>query len=354
MAVGRRGVPSWVDSAGGQHQQPAVGGLSAARDWEAAGPVGRSSRLQAMLSRSLAYGLWGVIAVALVLGLVNCMGAPAGTPSPPASLAQAPTVPPPSGCAELVVASWLAGNTAVLADVPGVPRSAPTPGRRQATSTYTAAVTPGDQAWGYLIGADVQVLVEPEPDPDDPDAAPQWQPAGIHFFVVTMVPANSPTAGCQGWSPAALPAQVPAPQLASDNPLPYRATLPTSGTELSDTLNAFFNGLLAGTENVERYIAPGSSVPALIPPPYQEVRLTELRARRELSAPVPADGTVVQLLATVATSDDDLPLVYPVTVGVRGGRWEVIAVDPLVGADVLDPDGATSPANTTAEDTNGG
>jgi hypothetical protein len=305
--------------------------------------------MQATLSRGLAYVLWGVIITSLLLGLVNCMGASAGGPPPDRGSSEPALVPPPSGCAELVVASWLAGNTNVLAGVPGVPRSGVETGRRRATHTYTAAVTPGKKAWSYLVAADVQVATPPA---DDPDGTPQWRPAGIHFFLVTMVPTE--VGGCQGWSPAALPAQVPAPQLAGDTTLPYRNSLPTTGTELSDTLNAFFNGLLAGSGNIERYVAPGSSVPVLTPPPYQQVTLTELRSRRELPSGVPPDGTVVQLLATVSTSDDDLPLVYPLTVGVRGGRWEVIAVDPLVGTEPLDRDVSVGSFNTTTEHSNGG
>src|SRR5690606_3444107 len=115
----------------------------------------------------------------------------------------------------------------------------------------------------------------------------------------------------------------------------YEVSLPASGTELSQTLTAFFNGLLAGTENVERYVAPGVFIPTLTPPPYQQVEVTDLRARVELPEAVPPDGTVAQLLVTVSTESVDLPLVYPVTVGVRGGRWEVIALDPLVGTDPL-------------------
>lgn len=332
MAMGKPGVPSWIDAAGGGPDH----GSGAAepplvREWEEAGPVGGSSRVQAGLSRLLAYGLWGGIALALVLGLVNCAG-PAASPSPRAVAPVAPQpVPPPGGCAELVVSAWLAGDTGLLAGVPGVPRGQLEPGLRQATRTYTASVTPGSGAWGYLIGADVQTF--------DPEAG-QWQPAGTQFFAVTMVPS---TGGCQGWSPAALPAQVPGPRLAgtATGEAAYPASLPSSDTPLSETLAAFFAGMLAGAGDLERYLAPGVVIAPLAPAPYQEVSLTELRARVELAAPVPADGTVVQLLATVSPDPDQLPLVYPVTAGVRGGRWEVIAIDQMVSAPAT-PAGSTN------------
>jgi hypothetical protein len=344
-------VPSWVDAAGDQqHRQSAAADQAAGADWDNVGTVGGSSRLQATLSRGLAYGLWGLLAIAVVVGLVNCAGTPSAAPPADTGDAPMPMVPPPGGCAELVVAAWLAGDTGLLADVPGVPRRQPEPGRRQATRTYTAAVTPGEHAWGYLVGADVHVSEE------TPEGDLQWQPAGTQFFMVTMV-ASDAASGCQGWRPAALPAQVPAPQLGGgDASVPYPESLPDSGTELSQTLEAFFNGLLAGTGDLERYVAPGVAIPALAPPPYQQVSVTELRARVELPAEVPADGTVAQVLVTVAATDDDLPLVYPVTVGVRGGRWEVVAIETLVGSAVLaegEPTTSVDP-NQPAERTNGG
>lgn len=310
------GVPRWV----GNHDTdppPAPDGDPPP------GPVGRSSRLQTSSTRILAGALWGAVALALLLGLVNLAGRPATAPAPAAGPAAPPRVAPPGGCAELVVAAWLAGDTDTLADVPGQAPSAPEPGRRRAVHTYTAAATPAEHAWGYLVGAQVEVR--------DPDG--RWAPAGLWFFIVTMIPSE---AGCQGWSPAALPAQVPAPQLGGGVPLPYPVTLPASGTPLVSTLEAFFAGLLTGAEDLERYLAPGVTVPAVVPPPYRQVSVTELRARDELAEPgavVPAEGTLAQVLATVETDDgDDLPLVYPVTLAVRGGRWEVVALDTLLPA----------------------
>jgi hypothetical protein len=363
VAVGRPGVPSWVDAAGDQHyRRPGEPGPAGDDEWASAGSVAGTSRMQAGLSRALAYGLWGLIALALVLSLVNCAGLPGmGSPQATTDHEPPPPVPPPGGCAELLVAAWLAGDTELLADIPGLPRGRPGEQRREATRTYTAAVTPGDGAWGYLIAADVRVRSD---DPgDDPDADP-WHAVGTQFFRVTMVPTTA--GGCHGWRPAALPAQVPAPALAGDPSVPYErpypVSLPASGTELSHTLESFFAGMLTGSENLERYVTPGVYIPPLIPPPYQQIGVTDIRAREELPAPVPADGTVAHLLVTVATDADDLPLVYPVTTSVRGGRWEVVALDPLVGTAVAELPGgylpdATHPGidpSSPADSSNGG
>lgn len=300
---GARYVPSWVD-------EPLE-----------TGTVGGSTRAQAAASVALRYGLWGGLALAVVLGLINFanLTTTSGTPAPAPTGEQEP-VAPPGGCAELVVASWLAGDHELLDGVTGMPARDPEPGRRRAVHTYTASATAGEGSWAYLVGAEVQVRQEEQ----------QWRPAGLQFFTVTMIPTGG---GCGGWAPAALPAQVAAPQLASP-PLSYPETLPVTGTELSETLTAFFTGMLTGAENPERYLAPGSVVPFPAPPPYQEVSLDELRAGPDApvdrTSRIPADGTVVPLLAVVGIGPDDLPLVYPVTVAVRDGRWEVLALDPLV------------------------
>jgi hypothetical protein len=298
-----RYVPSWVD-------EPLE-----------TGTVGGSTRAQAAASLALRYGLWGGLILAVLLGVINTASFATGSDSPPpAPAAETEAVAPPGGCAEVVVAAWLAGDQELLDGVTGITGRAPAPDLRRAVHTYTASATGGEQGWAYLVGAEVQVRQEGQ----------SWRPAGLQFFAVTMLPTGG---GCAGWAPAALPAQVAAPQLASP-PLPYPETLPVSGTGLSETLTAFFTGMLTGTGNPERYLAPGTTVAFPAPPPYREVTLDELRAPAD--APVdrgsqtPADGTVVPLLATVGTGPDSLPLVYPVTAGVRDGRWEVLALDPLV------------------------
>lgn len=321
--------------------EPGTGGSSPLDDWDSAGTVGGSTRAQAAASTALRYALWGGIALALVLGLVNWVTPPASAPPAAATVEDAAPVPPPSGCAELVVAAWLAGDLELLAGVPGLPPGQVEPGRREAVATYTATVTPGEVGWAYVVGARVRAR-EDEESP--------WRDAGHQFFALTMVPAAG---GCQGWVPAALPAQVAAPTLGGADQA-YPASLPASGTELSETLQSFFGGVLAGAGNPERYAAPGAVVPVLTPPPYPEVEVVEVRTfadppleRGEQVAP---EGTVLGLLVTVATGEDDLPLVYPVSVAVRGGRWEVVEIEGLVGTA---PDGPGAAA-TTSPATNGG
>lgn len=286
---------------------------------------GGDTRLRAASSRTLAAGLWAAIALALVLGLVNCAQRPAAVTAPDTGAGAPPPVAPPGGCAELAVAAWVAGDADLLE---GATLAAGTPPDtdRRAVRTYTvdaAAAAPADR-WGYLVAARVQ-----ERDRD----SGQWRDVGLQYLTVTMVATDG---GCRGWSPAAPPMQVAAPALATAAPPPYPVVLSVSGTGLGATLEAFFGGMLAGAGDLERYLAPGVSIPAVTPPPYGDVSVGEVRA--PAGAPlvrgdeVPPEGTTVPLLASVTTDRAPLPLTYPVTVGVRGGRWEVVEVPPLVPA----------------------
>ncbi|HLV58674.1 MAG TPA: hypothetical protein VKY81_07365 [Natronosporangium sp.] len=309
----------------------------------AAGMVGGSTRLQTALSRVAAYLLWGAVVLAVVLGLVNLTGppVPASLPAPGAASAP-PRIPPPGGCAEIVVAGWLAGDPGVVAGIAGQPARPPStePGRR-AAHTYTAAVTPSTDGtrWGYLVGVDVEHR----------DENGSWVAAGRQFYTVTLAEGG----GCAGWGAVAPPARVAAPALAATAGAGYPVRLPASGTPLTETLGAFFTAVLTGTGSADRYVAPGLTVPVLESARYDRIELADVRAAGVVGGEgpaagavtaggtaVPPDGTVLHLLVTVVADPDGdpLPLVYPVTAGVRGGRWEVMSLDPIVG-----PDATTGP-----------
>lgn len=330
-----RRVPSWVgDRPTGRPPRPPV---RRPDEWDS-GPVGRSSRAQASATRMAAYGLWGAIGLALVLGLVNCAGTPAAAPDDEPSTTAAEPAAPPGGCAELAVAAWLAGDTALLSGLPDAARARPERGRRRADLTYTLSATQADpDRWVYLVAAQVS---ERESSED------RWQSAGTQFYTVTLAPAVD---GCGGWAPAALPARVTPPALVTEGAADYSIGLPTSGTPLTETLAAFFTALLTGTGELERYTAPGVTIAGFDPAPYPYVELIDVRAHAgtplDRSAYVPADGTTARVLVTVATDPDgtDLPLSYPVTVTVRGGRWEVVAIDSVPSPTTASPQPGRTP-----------
>ncbi|RZU46675.1 conjugative transposon protein TcpC [Krasilnikovia cinnamomea] len=345
-----RQVPTFVAApppAAGRAPQPAP--AETLDDWPVDGLRG-SSRTQAATSRGVHGLLWTLLigAVALgVLGLAN-LGSRRAAPA-----AAAPAVPlvaaaPPGGCAELLVSAWLAGDattlgTLVSADVPRLPAR-----QRAATRTYTvsAQADPASTAgWSYVIGADVVTL----------DKQGRSTGAGVQFFAVTLTrPAAGAAAGgtCAGWAAPTLPAQVAGLAPAGRQELAYGRALPVTGQPIPDTLNPFFTALLAGGPEIERYLAPGTTIAAVTPAPYTAVRVERLSALKDAEVgtgqTLPADGTRVQLLATVAAKVGDQPgewrLTYPLTLAVRGGRWEITAIDTTPAVPTPTPSSSTRPA----------
>lgn len=300
--------------------------------WQPADGIRGSSRAQAGTSRGVHALLWTLLTCAVLLGLVSLLtiGARRGTAAAAPAGPAPSTDMPPGGCAELLVTAWLAGDTGVLAslvgaDVPRLPA-----GRRAASHTYTVSArpVPGGSQWAYLVGAEVVNV-------DDKGGR---SPAGVQFFTTTLTRASAGQGGaCGGWVAPALPAQTAGLAAAGTLELDYRRTMPVSGHPIADALAPFFTALLAGGGEVDRYLSPGMQLRAVAPAPYTQVRLEHLRTdSAELGQTLPADGTRVRLLATVAARIGDDPgewrLTYPLSMTVRGGRWEITSVDPAPAA----------------------
>ncbi|WP_430787121.1 hypothetical protein [Actinoplanes sp. G11-F43] len=344
-------VPSFVATPQAVTPQPPAAAESL-DDWPAPDGLRGSSRQQAMTGRGLYALLWTLLIGAVGLGLFG-VARPGGSRGPAPSAIPASAAPaqqPPGGCAELLVAAWLTGDAPVLATLLGAEQPRLPQRQRTATRTYTVSVQPGPQpaTWSYVVGADVAATAK-----NGGSTA-----VGIQFFAVTLTrrPATTTADGtCAGWSAPALPAQVAGLAPAERQELAYDRTLSTSGQPLADTLSRFFTALLAGGPEIERYLAPGVSLAAVTPAPYTQVRLERLAAaggEQLRGGQVPADGTQARLLATVAATVGEQPgewrLTYPLSMAVRGGRWEITAIDAapvLPSADTSTRTGSSRPSD---------
>ncbi len=114
-----------------------------------------------------------------------------------------------------------------------------------------------------------------------------------------------------------------------------------AGHPSNTAVQQFLAALTAGTGEISRYIAPGTSLRAISPAPYKSVKVVDLVSDRDFSGEAadkaPADGIKIRVLATAelsVTSTDSVTGQYPLTLTSRGGRWEVSAVDssPLLPA----------------------
>ncbi|MFJ8848398.1 conjugal transfer protein [Streptomyces cyaneofuscatus] len=142
------------------------------------------------------------------------------------------------------------------------------------------------------------------------------------------------------WSAVALPAEVGAPLPSDAVALGYGQSAPANGSDAAaQTLTGFFSAFLAGAGDMDRYLAPGTPLAPVSPPPYQRV---EVLALAETGSPSDASagsgiaqGQKRHLLVDVAATDvqgQKRPLVYAVSIVARDGRWEIASVE---GAPVL-------------------
>jgi len=275
----------------------------------------------------------------------------------------AAAIAPPGGCAELAVTAWLAGDQATLSSLmaPGFSGRIAT-GRRTATRVYTVSAVPGPSAtWPVTVAADiVETTAAPSARPSaTPSGRATRRPGGTQYFQVPLAKVAAGT-GCAGWVAVSLPLQVAQPQAGSGVEWAYDKELPAGGNPMSETLERFFNALLVGVGELDRYIAPGLAVRPVSPPPYDGVRLEQLMTTRnnELNVTqVPPDGTRMTVLAIIMArlaDGSEWPLAYPLRMAVRGGRWEVVAVDaaPLLAPREQPsepaPAGSTTPSNASA------
>ncbi|WP_435224314.1 conjugal transfer protein [Streptomyces sp. Tue6028] len=125
------------------------------------------------------------------------------------------------------------------------------------------------------------------------------------------------------------PGVVAGPGRADVQASPYRVIVPEG--ELSSAVGEFLSAYLTGAGEVNRYLAPGVTLPAVTPAPYKRATVQQVQAVEEEAAAdtVAADGMAVHVLAQVEARDEDgrWPLAYELTLTARSGRWEVTAVE---------------------------
>ncbi|MBS1699777.1 MAG: conjugal transfer protein [Actinobacteria bacterium] len=132
-----------------------------------------------------------------------------------------------------------------------------------------------------------------------------------------------------GLAVVALPTPVAAPLRDSANvQMPYTKTV-SPNTPARATVEAFLAAYLAGSGDITRVISPGSTINAVLPAPYQELKVTDVRSDKEASE-TPAGGDVVHVFATAdvtSASGQRLTTTYALTLTARDGRWETTTVD---------------------------
>ena len=273
-------------------------------------------------------GLWRLRAlrifffVAMFIGLIGgakaLLFAPSATPAEPIA-AETPVFDAPrdigvGGFGELYISAWLGAgrsNAGVLAPYysNGADLTAVTSGRFWAARTAVVSVEETEpDYWAVTVAADVLVA----------DEEGVYQPGGIRYYTVGVVKADD------GFGATGLPAQVPAPPTLEAPELVIEAMGPPSGElePFAEALDGFFDALLAGSGDLERYVSPDTSIAAITPAPFVETEVRSLGARPEVADPT-RHLVRVEVIATDGIGNVQI-LQYTAVMSERAERWEVV------------------------------
>ena len=190
-----------------------------------------------------------------------------------------------------------------------------------------------------------EVMKAPAGDAKEGAWTPVWYQVNIHHQAGRFTPL--------GW-----PAPIPTPMTGKAPQLAYTYD---GSKEISSTIDAFFKAYVLGEGDVSRMTNPKSSIRALGQTPYNTVEISDVTTEKDSQKGVPADGQTEHALVRIALGTDKdtaRSATYALTLETRGGRWEVLAIDPAPVLSATQPveggpanqDGGPSPSITTGTD----
>ena len=149
----------------------------------------------------------------------------------------------------------------------------------------------------------------------------------------------------------ALPGEVPSSLLAgAAADLDYPA-LVAANSPLYTTSTEFLSAFLAGQGDVSRIISPDSEIRAVSPAPFTSVKVTGIAAHDDVPA-TPAEGDELDVLVSATASSGEqtsVGLQYALTLTVRAGRWEVLAIRDVPLLSNKQPGASAEPSRAPAQ-----
>ncbi|GAA0611567.1 conjugal transfer protein [Streptomyces crystallinus] len=290
---------------------------------EAAAATAAGARLEAMrrrvrLSR---VAVWAVIAagpIALAVALTSLPARAEATPAaPPIAVRSTAAAVDPGGYAQVFMNAWLRSSAedetsahARLAKSIAPDVSLPTSGLDAQSLPESVSVVRSVQrahgAWAATVAA-------------------QYPNGPVRYYTV---PVASDSAGAS-FTVTGAPAMVAGPARATTAKPSYTVIVPQG--DLSSAVSEFLAAYLTGAGEIDRYLAPGAKLTAVLPTPYTSVSVEQVLAAEKATAANqgPADGTSVRVLARVEAQNSvgRWPLAYEFTLTARSGRWEVATLE---------------------------
>jgi hypothetical protein len=222
---------------------------------------------------------------------------------------------PVEGFAELYLASYLGStpdDSAVAGDL-AAGEGAMHEGDRRVIRTVSLGAERVDDGY-YAVTVAVEVRAGyPDSDPVAGVAA------GMVIYRVGVVATDT------GWSTVGPPALIPVPVT---GPTPDLLVGRMEGLDevpgLEETVLRFLSAYMAGDGELTRYLAPGSQLTPVLPPPLSTVELVDAGS----TAVSDSAREVVVVVEGVDDSGRGQVLQFGLIVALRDGRWEVAELLP--------------------------
>lgn len=269
--------------------------------------------------------LWAAVASGPLALAVALMPAPAVVPTAVAQPAQRTVAQPsqdPSGYAELFVSSWLRSNahdedsaqsrrTRSMAPDVALPEPAAVAQSRLEGVRSVRSVKDG-RSWVVTVAA-------------------QYANGSVRYLAVK----GATGAGGSTFTVDGPPAVVAGPSAGTAAVSAFRVNVPSGA--LSSTAAEFLRSYLTGVGEVDRYLAPGTTLAGLAVGSFTAVDVGEVLSADEAGAgaKVPADGTRARVEVAVtarAEGGATWPLRYELTLSARDGRWEIASLDSVAAS----------------------
>lgn len=312
---------------------------------------GWSTGARANTTALLRYAAWGLLIAGPLLGLAAFVSLPASAGTAPKAASTAPAATGSQGAAgfaQLFVAAYIGAGEGdqdkLAAYYPAASglRLEGASGRRSPEQLTVVRLRQTDQSvWSVTVAtriteATTGATASPtggrtggQADSEKDEAAD-----AVRYFQVPVA-TGSVTGGATGYVALAMPAEVAAPERIQTPELiygPMRAALPSDPR--TQAVTEFLTAYLTGAGDLDRYLAPGTTLTAVTPPPYTGIAVDQLAIEGEQASEavtaVPGDGTKLRLLVALRATGTDqvrVPLTYALTLSARAGRWEIAALD---------------------------
>lgn len=211
---------------------------------------------------------------------------------------------------------------------------------RAVSAWLTTPVEREEELQSLLPGAEAHQVPYEVADPSLVSVAPASEPDSWLVTVsVTVTGTDGVSRGqyfmlpvwCDGTAVAAagLPGPVAGPGRAEPPERGFDNSVPVAGP-VGSTVAEFMAAMVAGTGEIERYVAPGAEpIRPVTPTPYEQVELVKLQAPAPVSDN-PADGERARVLVTadLIRGDQTIRAQWVLTLASRAGRWEILEVNP--------------------------